>query len=166
VFNGAAGYIASTLGIRGSSLSVTDFGFPFFRALDTARLLLAGNQLNACLVVQVETYSRLLEDARKTHAPDTLPWRQGAVCWLVQKEKEKGAGTLAIESLEVRPQCSDPRAFPAVGEIMTVNGTRHTCATGLETASALSEMIRTGAGKNYDCRIESASGTVALRLVQ
>ena len=164
VFNGAAGYIASTLGIRGSSLSVTDFAFPFFRSLELGRLLLAGNQLDVCLVIQVETYSRLLEDARITHARDTLPWEQGAVCWLLKKTEEDAAGSPVIESIEINTVLADARRFPAAGETLTVNGDRCICSTSLEAASALSGMIL--AGKGYDCLVESAAGAVSLRIGQ
>lgn len=94
VFNAAAGYTASTLDFQGCALTITDFSFPFFRALQEGCLALLSGRLRRCFVFQVETYSALLSDARKNRVNECREWRPGVVCWVLEK-REVGDTTLA-----------------------------------------------------------------------
>jgi len=85
VFNAAAGYASAVLNLRGCALTITDFVFPFFRALQEGCLAIEAGRLTRCLVFQIETYSELLDFARKKETVEPAAWNAGAVCWLLEK---------------------------------------------------------------------------------
>ena len=64
VFNTAAGFLSRIFGFSGGALTLTDFAFPFFQALQQGWMMIDSGWLEACLVLQVETYSALLADAQ------------------------------------------------------------------------------------------------------
>lgn len=66
VFNGAAGYLARIFKLTGAAVTITDFVFPFFQALQQAMLAVEEGRLSSCLVLQIEAYSELYHDARRT----------------------------------------------------------------------------------------------------
>ena len=79
VFNAASGYLARIFQLHGCALAISDFGFPFFRALQQAILSIENGQLSGCLVLQIETFSTLLNDSRKTFFQDEIcQWHPGA----------------------------------------------------------------------------------------
>ncbi len=83
VFNGASGYVARIFAIHGPALTQTSYSYPFFTALAQATFALEQGQLEHALLIQAETYSTLLEDA-KTDSPS--PWPAGVVAWLLGRE--------------------------------------------------------------------------------
>jgi hypothetical protein len=110
VFNAAAGYIASTLGIKGAPLTVTDFCFPFFKALDQAYIAVIAGRLDACLVLQVETYSDLLQDGRKKLIEESSDWQPGVVCLLLKRESNKEQVCI-LEGMSVNTRPCQPEAL-------------------------------------------------------
>ncbi len=85
VYNAAAGYISRIFNIRGSALTITDFGYPFFNALQQANILLSTRSLQNCIVIQIETYSKLLEDAKSRSLDNTdKPWTPEVIAWFLQ----------------------------------------------------------------------------------
>lgn len=111
VFNAATGYIASTLGIKGSALTVTDFSFPFFKALQHGYFALDSGRLDSCLVLQVETYSDLLSDGRNKVVKDCTPWQPGVVCVLLEKQPKVFPAGLSLENIEITCKSCGPEAL-------------------------------------------------------
>lgn len=85
VFNGASGYLARIFNIHGPALTQTSYSYPFFTALMQAKFSLEQGQLSHAIIIQAETYSALLEDAKQEKS---TPWDTGAVAWLLS-----GVGT-------------------------------------------------------------------------
>lgn len=84
VFNAAAGYIARIAKIYGPALTLTSYGWPFFTALQAAWQAIKDGSVDHALVLQVETYSALLSDARSAMVPATTSlWPAGATAWLL-----------------------------------------------------------------------------------
>lgn len=81
VFNAAAGYLARIFALQGRALTLTDFAWPFFQALQQACLAICAGQLDRCLVLQVETYSELFLDSCREDQPPV----PGSVCWLLER---------------------------------------------------------------------------------
>lgn len=101
VFNSAAGYIGSIFAIQGQPLTLTDFSFPFFRALREGSLAIHSGRMESCLILQVETYSDLLQDGRsllgaptienpfrREHGSEPTSWQPGVVAWLLQRGED------------------------------------------------------------------------------
>ncbi len=84
VFNAAAGYIAAVCAIQGPLFTLTEFDLPFFRGLQQGWLAVESGFMRRCLVMQVETYSRLLADA-VADAGGNRHWPAVAVCWSLEK---------------------------------------------------------------------------------
>ena len=110
VFNAAAGYVASTLGVKGAALTVTEFAFPFFKALEEAHLAILSGRLDSCLVVQVETYSDLLLDGRKNLAADGSLWDPGVVCLLLQNQCKREPLCI-VEDIDTKTRSCEPESF-------------------------------------------------------
>jgi len=83
VFNGASGYLARIFQIHGPAITQTSYGYPFFTALCQAKFALEQGQLKQAIIIQAETYSQLLEDAKSDHSN---PWPTGAVAWLLGQD--------------------------------------------------------------------------------
>ena len=80
VFNGASGYLAQIFAIHGPALTQTSYSYPFFTALLQAKQAIEQEQLHHAIIIQAETYSALLEDAKQGN---TTAWDKGAVAWLL-----------------------------------------------------------------------------------
>ncbi len=106
VFNAASGYIARICKIYGPALTMTSFGWPFFVALQTAGQAIRETNLDHALVLQVETYSPLLTDARTAMLEGPAPpWPAGATAWLLGKK-----GPCRLEYIAVTEQPCAPEA--------------------------------------------------------
>lgn len=112
VYNAAAGYISRIFNIRGSSLTMTDFGYPFFHALRQASLFLASGVFSNCIILQVETYSRLLADAQiRSLVNFKKHWQPEAIAWLLETDAGPRSG-YAVETLQI-----ETHAAPAIHAI-------------------------------------------------
>jgi len=143
VFNAAAGYIAASFDIRGCALTLTDFTFPFLRAVQEGVLALQSGLLSRCLVLHVETYSALLHDVRSAgndSGPENL-WRAGAVCWLLESGRTRDGNSLFIERLELDDAGYAPRAVLADREELLVSGTRQSLAHPLALGMAMTDLL-------------------------
>jgi len=167
VFNAAVGYMATIFKIRGCALTVTDFSFPFFRALQEASLALQSGTIARCLVLQVETYSTLLQDARKTHNVDKNPWIPGAVCWLLEAETESKNSNFYLDRLEIDACVSDPLDFLRYDERVDINGITENTHSPMEAAMIVGgEIGRENHPSSLDCRVEGVNGRVGIQLVK
>ena len=167
VFNAAVGYMATVFKIRGCALTVTDFSFPFFRALQEASLALYSGAVTRCLVLQVETYSTLLQDARKTHGVDTSPWIPGVVCWLLEAETKENSSHFCLDRLEIDAGVSDPLEFLRYHERVDFPGRTENTHSPMGAAMIIGEEIgRENKQGLLDCRIEGVSGSVRIQLTK
>ena len=104
VFNAAAGYLSRIFKLQGSALTVTDFAFPFFQALQQGSMAISSGRLASCLVLQVETYSQLLTDARSRIAGNEAgQWLGGAVAWLLTGDRGNHAQEMTAIDVHLRP---------------------------------------------------------------
>lgn len=94
VFNGASGYLARIFQIKGPAITQTSYSYPFFTALAQATFAIEQGHLKQAIVIQAETYSQLLEDAKTGHK---TPWPTGAVTWILGQE---GVETLSVQVAE------------------------------------------------------------------
>ncbi|NTV15356.1 MAG: hypothetical protein HGA96_15735 [Desulfobulbaceae bacterium] len=102
VYNAAAGYAARLLDFRGPALTVTDYGWPFLVALEEARWAVASGRVERALVLGVEVYSELLADAyRRSFAGREVPWRKGAVAWVLDRAEAVEENLVRLEAVTV-----------------------------------------------------------------
>lgn len=165
VFNAAAGYIGASLNIQGSAMTVTDFSFPFFRALQQAMLAIAGGQLDRCLVLQVETYSQLLEDAHQQHQNNAPPWPKGVVCWLLEKSSGSVVGP-CLEKVSIMDGCPEPLDCLGFTEELRIDGRSFEQRHPLGTAMCLTENLVSAATITgpVHCRVQGAWGEAVLQV--
>lgn len=169
VFNAAAGYMATVFDIKGSVLTITDFSFPFFRALEHGYLAVLDGRLDHCLVLQVEIYSVLLQDAKDKVSSDREEvWQPGVVCWLLEKDLVKDVPVYCIESLSIesRPLVGDEvETYLNFREKMEINDVSFVCTDPLATSTLITrQMEDTRAPASLDCRIAATYGVVKLNL--
>ena len=111
VFNAAAGYVSRLFGVFGGAWTLASFSWPFYRCLQNAQLMLASGRLDRVLVLQVETYSALLQDARKLlpgTAPQTFP--PGAVGWVLEQNAPPRA-SVSLTAVQIDEQPAPPSVF-------------------------------------------------------
>lgn len=162
VFNGAAGYIAAIVGIHGSSVTLTDFGFPFFRALQQGVTAIESQALDRCLVLQVETYSHLLLDAVDRQGGKRGLWPAGVACWLLEGEQCQGQAPFLLDHLEIftgRAADEDPLGLR---ESVVCGGERAETCGYLGGVLHLTQSMLDNRRKIDACDIESLFGRVHL----
>ncbi|BCL61671.1 hypothetical protein DGMP_23640 [Desulfomarina profundi] len=164
VFNAAAGYMASVFSLRGCSLTITDFSLPFFRALEQGVLAIAGGMLDSCIVLQVESYSALLNDAAEKMNPDVQPWTPGVVCWLLADTDQERGWLLEKVSVEAgipeKTECF-PKNF---GEMIFNNEKRCDCPDPLAPGRILTKEMVNGRA-SLECLVRAPSAAVRCRLL-
>lgn len=119
VFNAAAGYIAAIFDIRGCALTLTEFTFPFLRSLQEGVLSLKNGNLDRCLVLHVETFSRLLRDLRRREGGNTIKdWRGGATCWLLEAVEKRDGRSLHVEDMWFEDRECSSNSILLQGEVL------------------------------------------------
>ncbi len=132
VFNAASGYISRICKIYGPALTVTSYGWPFFTALQTAWQAITEESISHALVLQIETYSSLLHDARTAMLPDaSAQWPAGATAWLLSRQ-----GPCLLDNVTILEIPCPPEARLARQETWQPNSTCHPLAA-VEELSAL-----------------------------
>lgn len=163
VFNSAAGYIARLFGIAERTFSLTDFSWPFFRALAEGAGSIASGCLDRAIVLQVETYSDLLADARVRTEGESLPWQPGVVAWHLAAAGE-GLGW-QLETIDIHTLPAEPQDFIHRREILECEAGAITCASPLAAAATISELLqRTDNRAELNCRLSAPYGSVSLLL--
>lgn len=92
IFSAAAGYISRIFQIKGGALTSTSFGSPLFSCMKNAYEYLKSGASQYALVLQVESYSILLQDMKKKVKTDCHPWPAGAVAFLLVSNGEYSSG--------------------------------------------------------------------------
>lgn len=167
VFNSAAGYMANTLKIEGCALTVTDFSFPFFQALEQGKMAILNGTVDSCLVLQVETYSKLIQDVKNTYSSKNDEWPAGVTCWLLEKGETRrfDSDCFSIESLEVSSQLDMTHEFLNFDEALIINNESMACEEPLESVMELTRMINEDRNIDHlDCTINNPFGTVKITL--
>lgn len=165
VFNSAAGYIARLFGIAGSCFSFTDFGWPFFQALAEGHRAVTSGRLDRCLVLQVETYSDLLIDARQRTGTETEPWLPGAVAWHLAAG-DSGTGW-NLKNIEIKSVSALPPNYLHRREVLHCDQGNLACSTPLAAAAAITSLIREPAqDREWTCRLSAPHGSVILTFQQ
>jgi hypothetical protein len=161
VFNAAAGYLSRIFRLQGSALTVTDFAFPFFQALQQGSMAVASGRLDTCLVLQVETYSDLLADARaRIIGKDIARWPVGAVAWLLSRDNGKHGKE--ISAIDVRLQPSAGSNYIMIDERLTCNTQDLTVADPLGSAVAVTGFIAETLKEEQTFRISASYGHIEL----
>jgi hypothetical protein len=159
VFNAAAGYLSRIFGLQGSAITVTDFAFPFFQALQQGSIAVASGRLDSCLILQVETYSDILADARiRIFGSGAAPWQAGAVAWLLTGE----GGTHEIAAIDVHLQPSDGRMYISVAEQLTAGNRSIRLTDPLASALAATRLLAESARKELSFQLSAPYGHIRL----
>lgn len=167
VFNAAVGYLARTFQLSGMCVTLTDFAWPFFLALEQARQALISGSLDRCLVLQVETYSSLLDDIRKECASDyQAPWQPGCIFWLLERERQS-PDEFHLEQLKVQTLSLAGEEYLSRRDQMVINGLENVFIDPMAPALHLNELLQnSNCPSRLDCRLSGAYGEVSLCLVQ
>lgn len=164
VFNAAAGYMSSVFDMKGCALTVTDFSLPFFRALREGWLAVDGGVLDRCLVLQVETYSALLADARHKMGP-AQDWPAGVVCWLLERDHLSARSVCSIELPVVEDLLAEPMTVLHQAGSVDINGSCEELTHPLAAAMLISEQLDKAVEEDVlDCRVGESGGTASFRL--
>ncbi len=164
VFNGAAGYLARNFACAGMSITLTDFAWPFFHALRQAKEAIMDGTLDHCLVLQVDTYSKLLDDIRKQCAKDyQMPWNPGCVLWLLEKKSSDQSG-LFLEEIDVQTLSLPGEDYLTRIDTIDINGTSEDLSDPLAPAIVLSKRLIAADNAETRCRISGPYGEVMLSL--
>ncbi|CAG36577.1 beta-ketoacyl synthase chain length factor [Desulfotalea psychrophila] len=161
VANSAVGYMANTFNIQGCAMSYTDFEFPFFRALEQAMMAIESGLLSSCLVLQVETYSQLLEDVRQKNYAEEDNWQAGAVCWLLSSEKSTADNQFKIDRLSIEGRNRSDVNHLLDKEEALINEELFRHSDPLTSAYLLSERLQRRE-EHLHCTLESVYGSVHL----
>jgi len=164
VFNSAAGYLARLFTLQGSSQTFTDFSWPFFQALSAGSNAISAGRLKQCLVVQVETYSELLADARQRTGQSAKPWHAGAVAWFLEKQDARTGWCIEDISIDSSPAAA--HEYLHRKEDLLVGGSIIPCFEPLSAALTITDLLnrKNDQEKNLYCEINAPYGSVGLKL--
>lgn len=167
VFNGATGYIAASLNIRGVGQTITDFTLPFFQSLREGWFQVENGEVDGCLVLQIETYSSLLEDGRNEAGNEKKEWPPGVVCWLLEKQEicRKPGVTIGLPEIDLLPEVESTQIlFPT--ERLMIGEWSSESAHPLGSAVALSNWFQDGGvGNNNEIKLAGDCGKVLIPIL-
>jgi len=165
VFNGAAGYLTRIFNIRGNTTTLTDFYYPFFQALSHGYTLINSGRVKYCVVLQVETYSRLLHDARASMYETVKDqWPMGGAAWLLEGS-HSGDNPLAIHSIKIELTPNWKSGYPGTNDILNYNGETETISHPLAAPIYLSDKLNNhGNQKHHHFQIFSDNGNIVLQI--
>lgn len=166
VFNSAAGYMATCLKVEGFALTITDFSFPFFQALRQGIMAIEDNMVDFCMILQVETYSNLIQDVRKKYSQNDIEWRAGSVCWLLERANNEEHESYIIENLTIDSHLNNQNPFLNYLDNVTINDNMYECHDPLTGNFHITEMMTNNSASIQDCTIANPYGSVQLRLTK
>jgi hypothetical protein len=159
VFNAAAGYLSRIFKLQGCIQTVTDFAFPFFQALQQGTIAIASGRLDSCLILQVETYSDILADARaRIIGSDSARWPAGAVAWLLTRDN----GKHEIAVLDVRFRPSTGLHYLSIAERLTTTSHCLDLTDPLASAVAVTRFLAESAPEKRNFHISAPYGHIEL----
>jgi hypothetical protein len=165
VFNAANSYLSCIFNLWGSALTLTDFAYPFFQALQQGWLAINSGLLDRCFVLQIETYSKLLDDTcKRSDHPFASSWPAGSVSWLLERDDSNANGCV-IESLNVEVEPVSGSAYIRCEEFLAHNGHDMVINDPLGSAATFTQIIKQASNSSlHDCQITAQYGTVKLVL--
>lgn len=162
VFNAAAGYLSRIFQLRGSALTITDFGFPFFIALQQAIMTLECGLSSSCLVIQIETFSQLLDKVRKTFCKIESPqWEPGACAWLLTKEAAN-SGAVHIDNFSLKTTTAKSEYYLQLQHQLDINGELFPLKCPLDAAMTISKALNNRREKKYTFSLLAPDGRMHL----
>lgn len=164
VFNAAAGYIASTLGLKGAAFTITDFSFPFFKALEQGCFAINSGRLESCLVLQVETYSDLLSDGRKRLVKESTSWHPGVICLLLQRVSEDSSTRLQINNIEINRRSCAPEAYLVGRQDLMIGKVKQTVFDPLDAGLKLVQLVTDMSHDGGNFSVSSDWGDIRMQL--
>lgn len=163
VFNAAAGYLTRIFNIRGNTSTITDFFYPFFQALSLGWNAIHSGKVRRCIVLQVETYSHLLQDARSAATMSTIAqWPSGGVAWLLERN-DTTASLASLNTIKIKSTPNWENSYLQTNDTLTCNDERITVTHPLAAPLYLSDKLN-HQGKREPLRFQIISniGTVEL----
>lgn len=156
VFNAAVGYMASSLKIYGTALTLTELEFPFYRALEQAKVVLAGGLSRYVLVLHIESYAQILQEVK----PSEDEWKAGVACWLLTNDDEEIDG-IRFDLETLASNTTTRRDFLQFEERMDVDGQQRKMTSPLHSVMKLCSMLET-LDRDQRIQIENSFGRVVL----
>lgn len=163
VFNTAAGYISKLFGIKDTVITMTNFHFPFFHALQHGNLLVTKGLLDQCLIIQAETFSNLLHDSRNRIGKGTIKrWQAGGVAWLLTRNSRSG---WCLDYLKVKTESPDTIQLLFDKQNLRLQSTKIAAdSSPLAIPALLTQRITNNSQTLVDCTINSSCGVVRMSL--
>lgn len=164
VFNAAAGYLTRIFNFRGNTSTLTDFYYPFFQALAQGCTLINSGRVKRCFVLQVETYSSLLQDARlKESTSEKGQWPMGAVAWLLE-EAHTDAHTLTIDSITIASTPNWQNDYLHTNDTLSYKGETVSISHPLAASLYLSAKLENSSSRDrHHFKISGKNGTIELQ---
>ncbi len=162
VFNAAAGYLTRIFELHGRALTITDFGFPFFQSLQQAISSLECGQSSNCLVIQVETFSQLLNDVRSSFCQvESATWQSGACAWLLTNEQTSNQA-LRLTNFNLNTHTALPGNYLQFEDKLEINGDLTQLQNPLDAAMEISRAMQDGSEKKYSFALVAPYGKMLL----
>lgn len=159
VFNAAAGYLSRIFSLQGRALTMTDFAWPFFQALQQGYMAMRTGRIDRCLILQTETYSELLMtvgDGLQQPSP-------GCVCWLL--DARAAENTPYITSLAISSRPGSAEMYLNRRETLYCNGDHVSVfADPLAAPACLGQAIGTGTNSAEEYVLTAPYGEVRLEV--
>lgn len=170
VFNSGAGYLSSIFSICGPAVTLTDFTFSFYRALQEGFMAIRSGRLRKCLVLQVETYSDLLQDRRLFHAgggKKKSVWEPGVICWLLEANRPTANHfihpVVAIEGITISDRSCEADSLLRFEEVVDTGTQSRIVYDPLASPMVIDEILRDiHKGGEFSCTVRGQWGQVEL----
>lgn len=164
VFNGAAGYLSRIFQLQGCAVTITDFAFPFFQAVQQAICSLESNQTSSCLVLQIETFSQLLLDARNgIYHEKPAQWQPGACGWLLTNEEGNNLPkSIKIDQFSLATTPVQPLDFLRFHGQLSIDGDIIQLSSPLDAAHNISKTLANCSEKAHSFIVSAPYGEILL----
>ena len=169
VYNAAAGYVARLLDIHGPALTITTYTWPFLTAMNQARLSILAGRVRRAVILTVETYSALLEDAyiRSQHTSE-LPWEPGAAALVLEDSAQAHTSLCRLGELHIEEKaCDSDKLLTRTGEEWSGAGLppqkgSHPLAYAYALVEAIRQLPKDSPCSNW--RINAPFGSVSIEI--
>lgn len=162
VFNAATGYLARIFQLQGCALTITEFAFPFFRALQQAMISIESGQISSCLVLQIETFSMLLDDTRNIFNKGKISqWPPGACAWLLT-DQATGDESHPIDHFSLKTCITPPDDYLRFQESLEINGKLLSLNHPLDATVKISKTLNSNISKKYTFKLTAPYGEIIL----
>lgn len=165
VFNGGAGYLTRIFNVRGYTATLTDFFYPFFQALSAGCQAVRSGLIKKCLVVQVESYSDVLHDAKNANRQSETVWPMGAVAWLLECG-ETANQYQAVNHIKTEFTPSWHPGYLSTSDDLILNGKKQSIIHPLQPVLLISQTLLQPEKKENNFQVLSPNGFIELQTGQ